>query len=515
MITDVTEKLIQKTIDEGGKVYAYTDTEKIEVVSASGSNLVLKLDSHVLAVGDTIRFLYEPLFKSPYESMLDTDGDGILDQFDLDADGDGVWDDRAPDLPSHIVLAVTHDALAPDQVTLDISPIEVDTVRSRLWGVPIIVDRYYPIYITEEEALLGSPLATPTAHSHNLDGRTYWMPDGVDLWHGDYHTCMPEPPELVSVNAVETYDFEYVDRIYGDHGFNSIVPRDYYQKLLAVDTDENGTFDKDVYYELQTIYNVGEDYKHNHYLTRPQQAWMYEVISVQLSEDVLPANHSFRLSNFVYEVRLTTKFELNSFDNTEHTLSIFKYLSQLANGSEATMDSSGGGIVKYVNDEDEWTSISALELNSGGYVILDERLFELEDQFYIHTELPPEAPSSVRLETITEGDAPSNVRAIGSDINAPSSVSGVAVINPNNVSNVVANEIVPPSNFPTLVVAGILADEPSEVAAVSDVRFPSHIYAITEPSADPTNVVAQQIFDPSTLSVVHWYDASDPNSQIP
>lgn len=515
MITDVTEKLIQRTIDEGGKVYAYTDTEKIEVISANGSDIVLKLDSHVLSVGDTIRFLYEPLFKSPYESMLDTDGDGILDQFDLDADGDGVWDDRAPDLPSHIVLSVTHDALAPDDVTLDISPLEVDEARSRLWGVPIIVDRYYPIYITEEEALLGSPLAPPTAHSHFLDGKTYWMPDGVDLWHGNYHTCMPEPPDEISVESVETYDFEYVDRIYGDYGFNSIVPRDYARRLLAVDTDENGTFDTDQFYELQDIFNVGEEYRHNHYLTRPQQAWMYEVISVQLSEDALPEGHSFKLSNFVYEVRLTTKFELNSEDNINHTLSVFKYLSQLANGSAATMDSSGGGIVKYVNDDDEWTGVSALELNEGGYVILDERLFENGDQFYIHTELPPQEPSNVTLETLSEGDAPSDVRAIGSDINAPSMVNGTLVIQPNNVSDVRANEVVAPDDPPTLVVAGILADEPSEVNVVSSVRFPSHVSAITEPSSDPSDVIAQEIFDPATLNLVHWYDASDTNSQIP
>jgi hypothetical protein len=515
MITDVTERLIQKTIDEGGKVYAYTDTEQIEVVSATGSNIVLKLDSHVLSIGDKIRFLYEPLFKTPYCIDVDTDGDGIIDRFDLDADGDGVWDDRAPDLPSHIVLKVTYEALAPDQVTLDISPLEVDTVRCREWGKALIVDRHYPLYITEEEALLASPCAVPEAHDHFLDERQYWMPECVDQWHGNYHTCKPHAVDNVQVSAVETYDFEYVDRVYGDTGFNSIIPRDYERKLLALDTDENGTFDSEVFYSLQTTYNVGEEYRHIHYHTIPPQAWLYRVASVNASEDFLPDGHSFRLGTWVYQVSVTTKFDYRSEDNITHTQSIFKYLSQLSNGSEATLDSTGGGIIRYVDGNEVWQSLPALELNAQSYVVLEDRLFEEGDEFYIHAELPPSEPVNVRLDILESGDAPSNVRAVGSDITDPSNVNAIAIINPTEVSNVVAGEVVPPNGTPSLVIAGILSGAPSEVHAASEVKFASHVYAITVPSADPNNVTAEIIFDPSTLNLLHWYDASDPNSQVP
>ena len=73
----------------------------------------------------------------------------------------------------------------------------------------------------------------------------------------------------------------------------------------------------------------------------------------------------------------------------------------------------------------------------------------------------------------------------------------------------------PPNGTPSLVIAGILSGAPSEVHAASEVKFASHVYAITVPSADPNNVTAEIIFDPSTLNLLHWYDASDPNSQVP
>ncbi len=526
MITDITEKLIQKTIDEGGKVYAFNDTLKIEVVAGNGNELKFASDNHPFAVGETIRFLYEPLFKSPYETMLDTDGDGIIDQFDLDADGDGVWDERAPDEPSKIVLKVTHEALAPSDVELDISPVEPDTVRTREIGKALIVDRYYPLYITEEEALEASPLATPDAHAHYLDDREYWMPEGVDQWHGNYHTCIPDEPTILEVVSVETYDFEYVDRVYGQTGFNSIIPRDYNLQLLGIDTDENGTFESITEYFLDDTYNVGEEYHHNYYKTIPEQAWTYKVISRRPSEDVLPAGHSFRLSNYVYELRLTTKFDIGTNDNDQHTLSVFKYLSQLANGSNADFDTLGGGFVRYVDYNDQWQSVVPLEFHESAYIVMDHDLFDVDDELYIHSEIPPFPPSGIRavVESVGggggdgDGDGnnetvpanPSNVTLEIGIVAEPSFVELEVGYYPDEPQQIKAHTRIREDQIPSNVNVGILPNPVSDIDAFWGTIAPNNIEVLAQVQRDVYDVEAKEIFTPDSMvaQLDHWYDAS-------
>lgn len=521
MISDITEGLIQKTIDEGGKVYAFSQDKKVEVVYGNANELKFDADSHPFAVGETIRFLYEPLFKSPYEAMLDTDGDGIIDKYDLDADGDGVWDERAPDHPSRVELKVTHEAEAPSDVVLDIGPLEPDTVRTRVIGRALIVDRYYPVYITEEEALEASPLAIPDAHSHFIDDREYWMPEGVDQWHGNYHTCIPDEPDELECASIETYDFEYVDRVNAVTGFNSIVPRDYDLRVLGIDTDDNGTFDSTTNYVLDEIYNVGDNYYHRYYKTIPEQSWIFEVISKDTSENALPEGHSFKLSNFVYELRVTTKFELNSEDNNQHTLSMFKYFSGLSNGSNADFDASGAGFIRYVDNQDNWRSELPLEFNESGYVVLDKEIFDVGDQLYIHAELPPNAPDMIIVE-LDQGDQPSDNRPT-----APSNVevSSNRVYEPSDVVVSVLNRALSPSNVfaylalgdddaPSFVQTGILADDVSNVTALKGSVSVSLVVAQSEVQRVPSNIELEVRFSPETLNTLHWYDVIEEQNTV-
>tara|TARA_B110001452_G_C15151397_1_gene400721 strand:+ start:759 stop:959 length:201 start_codon:yes stop_codon:yes gene_type:complete len=49
---------------------------------------------------------------------------------------------------------------------------------------PIAVNGFYPLYTTLEEARGASP--EKTYHQHKFNGKTYYMPDGVTHYHGDY-----------------------------------------------------------------------------------------------------------------------------------------------------------------------------------------------------------------------------------------------------------------------------------------------------------------------------------------
>ena len=49
--------------------------------------------------------------------------------------------------------------------------------------VPQAIDGYYPLYSTEAAA---GAAGDGTSHSHTFDGVTYYMPNGVEFFHGDY-----------------------------------------------------------------------------------------------------------------------------------------------------------------------------------------------------------------------------------------------------------------------------------------------------------------------------------------
>ena len=458
IVADITNKLIQRTIDDGGKVYAFSKTEKYEVISALNNRITLKADSDVFKVGDKISFLYEPLFKSPFIEYVDTDNDGIIDIHDLDADGDGVWDERLPQAPAFHYVNVIFVPSSPDQVVIDISPAKSDLVRCREWGKALIVDRHYPLYITQEEALLASPLAQPDAHSHVLDSREYWMPEGVDQWHGNYHTCMPDAPSNISINAVETYDFEYVDRALVDNFFSSIVPRNYEDKVLGVDVDEDGDFDQVENYRLIKRWNIdtytdaaGVEYegdpKHDHFQTYPEQSWTFKAFNVTESEIALEEGHSFYLGNMVYDIAITEKYDYRSEDNLKHTASVLLYFETLLNGKEANLDSNRAayGIRK---DGLNIADFTILEVDAKNVrIVLPDAVLPLNEVFYITSQNIPSVVNQVFAEIITEGNAPSEVQAISGDVSSPNIIFARPLVTPLAPSDVSNSNILAPSDI--------------------------------------------------------------------
>lgn len=438
IVDEVTNCLIQGTIDDGGKVYVFNQSEKFEVVSANNGQITINSGSYEFQVGDKLSFIYEPKYSAPYcEEYTDTDGDGIIDIVDLDADGDGVIDPRLPLSPSHVVTELLLAPDAPSLVTIVTSPLTPSVVRSRVYGEALIVDGYYPVYVTVEEALLGSPLATPSADEVTIGNDVYYMPDGVDKWMGDYFTCPPKTPTNCIASVTNTYDFEYVDRVIANRIFSSIVPYDYREQLIGIDTDENGSFDTTATYSLVNSYNIFDEFdsdgnllsagdtKYSHYDTNPKQSWIFVVTEKNTSENVLPSGHSFALGNHVLYPRTFTKFDASTDDSRDHTRSIFKYYSQLANGNNANLTASSSASIIYHNYEtDDWVKVEILEINAAGYIVLDEDIFDVADKFYIYVESFPNAPSNVSVSVGNVPTAPSNVFASKANIlpDAPSNV---------------------------------------------------------------------------------------------
>ena len=50
---------------------------------------------------------------------------------------------------------------------------------------PIAVNGYYPLYTTEAVA---NAAGNGSSHSHTFNGTTYYMPNGVTFYHGNYGT---------------------------------------------------------------------------------------------------------------------------------------------------------------------------------------------------------------------------------------------------------------------------------------------------------------------------------------
>jgi len=431
MILDtITNDIIQRTLDEGGKVYAFNQTEKFEVVRAENGSITINSGTYVFDVGDKISFVYEPKFASAWcEEYSDLDGDGIIDLVDLDADGDGVIDPRIPFKPTILNTEILLAPDQPDNVSVEKSPNTVKLLKAREYGKPILIDGYYPLYLTEQEAIEASPLDEPFAHPHSMseehDGisyqYTYWMPHGVNQYHGNYGNCAPDAPDIINVTLVETYDFEYVDRIYDESLFGSIVPFDYGIKLLGLDTDENGIFEDQRTYSLDYILNINdvEDLDgnvveaaptaHAHYVTNPRQSWVFEITNKRASEDVLEDGHSFQIGNYVYDIRTFTKFDLNTSDSDQHTLSVLKYFSRLANGDKASMGAVRGGQIMYnevYEQGDRWTGVVPLEINSNGYLVLDDDIFDVGTRIYLVEGYVPNAPTITDVSITVRPSSP-------------------------------------------------------------------------------------------------------------
>jgi hypothetical protein len=411
-VDQITNCLITKVLQQGGRVLALNQTEEFEVVGAEDGKITLQSNQYDFSVGEKMSIIYLPKYASPYcTGYDDADGDGIIDLVDVDADGDGVRDPYIPLMPSMLLAKAIYKPNDGIVISVETSPNRIAFSRAREWGKPLTIDGYYPLYVTEAEALWASPMAEPFAHPHLMseehDGITYqwqyWMPHGVNQWHGNYATCKPFPVETIDATSVETYDWEYVDRTMIQKRFSSIVPYDYRLQLLGVDTDENGTFDAQEQYALIKTYNYKDvldeagniiefaDFKHAHYITSPQQVWTYEVTAKDTSENVLPDGHSFAMGNHVLHLETYTKFDVGTQDALEHTKSKFSYYSTLANGNNATLNARTASVIIYRNAE-TWEKLHILEVNSEGYLVVDVDIFNVGDRIYIYVEDFPNEP---------------------------------------------------------------------------------------------------------------------------
>ncbi len=83
----------------------------------------------------------------------------------------------------------------------------------------IEVDGYCPLYTTENCANLNGD---GTSHTHVLNGVTYYMPNGVEMFHGDCPSSIPNPPE----EAPEQFATTIVDPVSGAFNFSAELVSD-------------------------------------------------------------------------------------------------------------------------------------------------------------------------------------------------------------------------------------------------------------------------------------------------
>lgn len=79
--------------------------------------------------------------------------------------------------------------------------LELALNTSLLVCTPIAVQGYYPLYTSIDCATISG---SGTYHEHTLNDIVYYMPDGVDFWHGDYGGYNSEPYFADNANYTQT-----------------------------------------------------------------------------------------------------------------------------------------------------------------------------------------------------------------------------------------------------------------------------------------------------------------------
>jgi len=76
-------------------------------------------------------------------------------------------------------------AVAPSSSAPAPTPTPTPTPAPTPSASPVDVEGYYPLYTTEADA---DAAGDGSSHSHTFSGVTYYMPNGVTYYHGDYNS---------------------------------------------------------------------------------------------------------------------------------------------------------------------------------------------------------------------------------------------------------------------------------------------------------------------------------------
>ena len=99
------------------------------------------------------------------------------------------YDSRTRELirESDLINQYGTDEALPDLGIYELSVL--DNLRAQLTALeaptetPIAVSGYYPLYDTEDAA---NAAGDGTSHTHTFNNTTYYMPNGVTFYHGNY-----------------------------------------------------------------------------------------------------------------------------------------------------------------------------------------------------------------------------------------------------------------------------------------------------------------------------------------
>ena len=83
--------------------------------------------------------------------------------------------------------------------TSGISDLTAEIAEDICTESPISINGYYPIYTTESCA---NQNGNGTSHTHEFDGVTYYMPNGVTNYHGDYAVAPSEGPSNLTASEL-------------------------------------------------------------------------------------------------------------------------------------------------------------------------------------------------------------------------------------------------------------------------------------------------------------------------